>query len=92
MRKKYQDCFFCSGWNYEGPYALLSPSRNWLWENYLSRPQVQRAPGEVLDALIETLGNEMSYRMKNPLETLSPEQINQRFRNDFTERMKKRGL
>lgn len=81
-----------SGWNYEGPYALLSPSRYWLWENYLSRPQVQKAPGEVLDALIETLGSEISYRLQNPQLSLNPEQINQRFMKDFAERMKQRGL
>lgn len=74
-------------WQYEGPYALLSPTRSWLWDSYLEVPRVYRESGHFLKAVIDTIGHQMMFRLNNIDLYQTPEKINQDFINDFKKRI-----
>ena len=80
------------GWSLEGSYAMLAPTRSFLWQEYLSKPHVQKKSGLALEALIEAIGEEVNYRLHYPAIQFTPEAVNRRLMDAVAKQMQKRNL
>lgn len=79
------------GWEYQGPYAMLGPTRTWLWDHYLNRPVSQRLSGDIFYAMILAVGEQIKVRLENPDNDWNPEKVNRELMKSIQEKMERLG-
>jgi hypothetical protein len=75
------------GWDLEGPYALLSPTRSWLWQAHFARSANAKERSTLAESVLRGIADQVRERFNEKTEP-APEQINRDLIKAITARAK----